>query len=152
MEIKIFQSHPLAQLPRQAYENDAGLDVSIVDVHSRPSESVTVYRTGLYVVIPPGYVLKMYGRSSLWKMGYMLANNVGIIDADYRGEILVALYKIPSKDSATTGELSFPTRVCQLIAQKVEPMSIVPSGDWEVEKHKYNNTARADGGFGSSGK
>lgn len=151
MKLQVFKNHPLAQLPKAVYEGDAGFDVSIVDIHSHNQElGVTVFKTGLHVVIPPGYVLEMYARSSLWKSGWMLANNVGIIDAGYRGEVLVALCRIPGRLTAPE-EFAFPARVCQLVPRKLETVLVVPGGEWEHHQAKYTNTQRSIGGFGSSG-
>ena len=82
----------------------------------------------------------MVGRSSISKTGWMLANNVGIIDATYRGNIIVALVKVDEKAE----ELSLPFKLVQLI-----PRKLIVMNDEEVER--LDVTERDAKGFGSSG-
>jgi dUTP pyrophosphatase len=113
------------------------------DLHSfkiiKHINDVYYYSTGIRVEIPHGYVGDVHERSSLHKKGYSLVNSVGVIDSDYRGDIIVALRK---NDDAH--ELSPECRVAQLVVKKCyerEPEMVT----------SISATIRGDGGFGSTG-
>jgi dUTP pyrophosphatase len=97
--------------------------------------------TGLYVEVPEGYCLKIYARSGIaHKLGLSPSNCVGIIDADYRGQIRVSL-----ANSGTTAQVIKPgDRIAQMILEKVERI------EWQEVK-EITDTERGRGGFGSTG-
>ena len=98
--------------------------------------------TGISVEIPEGYCGLIFARSSMGaKRGLAPANKVGVIDADYRGEIMVALHNhSESEQTVECGE-----RVAQL--------AIVPFLKAEFElADELSDTVRGEGGFGSTGK
>jgi dUTP pyrophosphatase len=97
--------------------------------------------TGLKVAIPPGYELQVRPRSGLaLKKGLTVLNTPGTIDSDYRGEIGVILFNTsPERVVLVHGE-----RVAQLV------MNYVYTIDW-METDSLETTARAAGGFGSTG-
>lgn len=105
-----------------------------------PGKTVLVH-TGIAVEIPVGYVGLIYARSGLaTKKGLAPANKVGVIDSDYRGEIMVALYN----HSDQTREVEKGERVAQLV--------ITPYLTAELcEVETLSDTARGEGGFGSTG-
>ena len=107
----------------------------------QPNETVKV-GTGIAVAIPDGYFGGIYARSGLaTKKGLAPANKVGVIDSDYRGEIIVALHNHSSiPQTINQGE-----RIAQLI---IQPYASV---EWE-EAEELDSTERGDGGFGSTGK
>lgn len=100
-----------------------------------------MYDTGIAIQPPHGYYFDLVGRSSISKSGYMLANNVGIIDASYQGSIKVALYRL----SDATPELLLPARVVQIIPRKVPHFEPLELSAFAMR------TSRAEGGFGSTG-
>ncbi len=106
-----------------------------------PGETYFV-RTGLAMEIPYGHVGLICARSSLGtKRGLAPANKVGVIDSDYRGEVMVALHNHSSKDAVIEpGE-----RVAQLL---VVPVILA---DFE-EADSLEDTQRGSGGFGSTGR
>lgn len=103
-------------------------------------ETVLVH-TGLAVEIPEGYVGLICARSGLaTKRGLAPANKVGVIDADYRGELMVALYNHSSTHQTVNGG----ERIAQLL--------ILPYLTAEfTEADTLSDTARGEGGFGSTG-
>lgn len=105
-----------------------------------PGETVLI-RTGIALEIPEGYAGLIYARSGLaTKRGLAPANKVGVIDSDYRGEILVALHNHSSEEQRiASGE-----RIAQLV---VTPFLRV---DFE-ETSSLSDTSRGAGGFGSTG-
>ena len=98
--------------------------------------------TGIAMETPIGYYAAIYARSGLAsKQGLRPANCVGIIDAAYRGEVMVALHN----DSDETRIVHHNDRIAQ--------MAILPVLDAKlVEADKLSETERGSGGFGSSGK
>lgn len=98
--------------------------------------------TGIVMEIPNGYVGLVYARSGLsCKQGLAPANKVGVIDSDYRGNIMVALYN-QSNEPRTVSE---GDRIAQIVIQPVEQFGF-------KVKENLSDTIRGNGGFGSSGK
>lgn len=132
--------------PVRANPTDAGLDLkSRVTINLSCTER-TLVPTGVYVKIPVGYVGLLIPRSSLSKNGVMLANSVGVIDSDYRGEIMAALIS-HNNDEPMINE---GDRIVQLLIVPIAlPTPIVAHAtveDWA------KTTNRGIGGFGSTGK
>jgi dUTP pyrophosphatase len=93
------------------------------------------------VVPPPGWYFDVVPRSSIIKLGYLLANSVGVIDRSYRGEILVPLIKWDE----SAPDLELPQRVVQMVPRPVVHFRIEETQD-------LNAGLRGDRGFGSSGR
>lgn len=91
--------------------------------------------------IPHGYAGLIYSRSGLAKDGLVVANGVGVIDSDYRGEIGVLLHN----DSDVAIYLGINERVAQMVFTWLPHLELA-KGQVEVD------TSRGDGGFGSTGK
>ena len=110
------------------------------DVIIRPGKTEMI-STGLAMEVPEGYAGLIYARSGLAsKRGLAAANKVGVIDSDYRGEIMVALHN-HSEEAAV---ISHGERIAQLI--------ITPYLTAEfTEKEVLEETERGFGGFGSTG-
>ncbi len=135
-----------AKTPKKATDGSAGYDLySVEDVDMSQyyvDDKAHLLKTGIAVGIPEGYVGLLFARSSLHKKHLTLANSVGVIDSDYRGEIKVALKCTDSMDTnqfITKGE-----RVAQVL--------IIPYLDTEFEEvDNLDVTLRGTGGFGHSG-
>ena len=95
MEVKIKKLNEEAILPKYATNKSAGADLCACidkEVVIKPFSQVTI-NTGLAIEIPDGFVGLIFPRSGLsTKKGLALANKVGVIDSDYRGEWLIVLY------------------------------------------------------------
>ena len=106
----------------------------------RPGETVMV-PTRLAMEIPEGYVGLIYARSGMAvKRGLAPANKVGVIDADYRGEIMIALHNHSTEEqSVENGE-----RVAQMVITPVPSVEL-------VETDQLEDSERGAGGFGSTG-
>ena len=160
MEIKIKRLTPTAQIPKKNFTSDAAFDLYLdapdaiyhewnggVEVKAaqgikiRPNETVMLH-TGIAMETPVGYYAAIYARSGLaCKQGLRPANCVGIIDAAYRGEVMVALHN----DSTETRIVHHGDRIAQ--------MAILPVLDVKlVESDNLSETERGSDGFGSSGK
>lgn len=143
MELPFRVLHPDAQLPAAAHEHDAGLDLrSVVACELGPGERALV-PVGLAVEIPPGHAGLVVPRSGLAaRHGITILNAPGLIDAGYRGEVMVALL---NTDREATFAISVGDRIAQLVVvalPEVEP----------VEVAQLSASARGEGGFGSTGR
>jgi dUTP pyrophosphatase len=130
-------------LPSYAHPGDAGLDLlSTIDVEVAPAQRVLV-PTGVAVALPAGFAGFVHPRSGLAiREGLTVANAPGTIDAGYRGEIKVALVNL---DAERTVSVRRGDRIAQLVVQRVERVVF-----HEVER--LPGSARAGGGFGSTGR
>lgn len=128
-----------AVIPSKVRESDVGYDLTIIKVHKQLTSKTVLYDTGIQLSIPQGYYIEVVPRSSISKTGYILANNVGIIDPAYRGNILVALTKVDD----SMPDIELPSRICQIIVRKQERLNF-------IETMNINSTSRGDGGFGST--
>lgn len=132
-----------AIMPKYASANAAGADIyaCLEDrIVIRIGETVVI-PTGISICIPDGYAGFVFARSGLaTKKGIAPANKVGVIDSDYRGEVLVPLHNHGTRDKVIEpGE-----RVAQLV--------IMPVIQAEFEEtDELEDTERGDGGFGSTG-
>ncbi len=147
MEIKIrsIEHNGLTpDLPRRASTGSAGVDLQAMIDAPLTLEPQKLYRvpTGIAMELPEGYVGLVYARSGLGvKHGIALGNGVGVIDSDYRGEIQVGLCNL----SDTPYTIAPQDRIAQLVIAPVPPVEYV----WADE---LSDTARGEGGFGSSGR
>lgn len=130
---------------KQHTEGSAGYDLEVRD-WVKQSDGTIIVATGVFPVIPRGFVGLLFPRSSLWKRGYTLTNSVGVIDSDYRGEIKVSLTAAAYPDPE---ELGKGERIAQLVL--VPSAHFQPTSISEEEFATYD-TDRGDGGFGSTGQ
>lgn len=133
-----------AKTPTYGTEYSAGADlysINQTDITIKPNDTVFI-GTGISLEIPQGYVGLIYARSGLaCKKGVAPANKVGVIDSDYRGEIIVALHNHSNNDVV----IGKHERIAQLV--------ITPYVKCEfTEVYELNSTIRNAGGFGSTGK
>ena len=133
-------THPHAEVPTRAHPTDAGLDLAACETTHIAPGVVTLVPTGIAVAIPEGHVGLLAARSSLAaKKSMTLANGVGIIDSDYRGEIQVPIVTTDGCHNL----IQAGTRIAQLL---ILPIAL-PTIEFVTE---LPETARGDGGFGSS--
>lgn len=132
--------------PQQQHYNDAGFDLSTkTSVIIYPGETIFV-PTGYCPEkhdIPDGSVGLVFARSSLSKKGLILANGVGVIDAGYEGEVMVALWNT-SKDTPVV--LDEYERIAQIVIVKLDTMSFL------YIEPPVQASERGKDGFGSTGK
>jgi len=133
---------PSLPLPTYARDGDAGLDLSSAErVVIEPGARALV-RTGLALAIPSGYAGFVLPRSGLaLRQGITVLNAPGLIDAGYRGEVMVLLVN-HDRSGAVTVERG--DRVAQLVVQRVERVEL-------VEVDELPASERGGGGFGSTG-
>ena len=143
VNINIKKLDKRAVIPTLGSEFAAGADLyACLDdpVTIEPGQTFLVH-TGLAMEIPEGYAGLIYARSGLAsKKGLAPANKVGVIDADYRGELMVALHN----HSLTNAVIEPGERIAQLV---VTPFLSVQFNETDV----LSETVRGTGGFGPTG-
>lgn len=142
MELPIARLNDEAVLPTRAHDGDAGLDLYACEAaHIGPGERWSV-GTGVAVEIPDGHAGLVLPRSGLAKKhGITLVNAPGLIDSGYRGELRVLLL---NTDPADIFRVQPGDRIAQLV---ISPIVLAEP----VETATLTDSARGDGGFGSSG-
>ena len=143
MQVKIVNRSPF-HLPHYATALSAGMDL-----RANIEESITIgslerylVTTGIYIELPEGTEAQIRPRSGLAaKFGVTVANAPGTIDADYRGEIKVALINLSKEDFT----LNVGERIAQMVVSRYERI------DWS-EVEVLTESVRGEGGFGSTGK
>lgn len=143
--MRIKKLHQKAVVPHYATEGSAGLDLTVIsdnDTIVIPYKSTMLCRTGLSFEIPKGYVGLIYIRSSIGsKLDLVLSNQVGVIDSDYRGEVMIPLRNL----GRGARVINSGTRIAQML--------ITPINQVDIEVvDELSETKRGVGGFGSTGK
>ena len=134
-------THPHAELPTRAHPTDAGLDLAASETTHIAPGVVTLVPTGIAAAIPAGHVGLLIARSSLAaKKAMTLANGVGVIDPDYRGEIKVPIITTDGCHNL----IQAGTRIAQLV---ILPIAL-PRLDVVAN---LDDTTRGAGSFGSTG-
>lgn len=142
MEVKIINKSNNA-LPEYQTSGAAGMDIRAFvpsDIKIKPGE-VKLVPTGLYLEIPNGYEIQVRARSGLaLKNSIGVANGIGTIDSDYRGELCVILVNFGQDEFVVKNG----DRIAQMVLNKYEPIEFVVD-------EELSSTERGEGGFGSSG-
>ena len=142
-QIKRLPGNASTPLPTYQSEHAAGMDV-----HAHLAENVTIapgqiqlISTGFAIAVPAGFEAQLRARSGLaCKFGLTLPNAIGTIDADYRGEVKVALINL--------GQEPFTVEPGMRIAQMI--IKPVPKCVWQ-QVQELSDTERGAGGFGHTG-
>lgn len=143
-EIQFKKLHPAAVMPSQGSLEAAGFDlVSTGAILS--SNNTVIVSTSLAVAFPQGHVLLIYGRSGLaFKSNIRLVNGVGVIDADYRGEIKLAF----ASDTLDLLEMQDLLGAGSRVAQAI--LMPIPAIEWR-EVDELPDSIRGESGLGSTG-
>lgn len=141
MEIKFKKLNDKAVLPVKGSEYAAGMDLVATSV-SRDDNGIFTYGCGLAAEVPEGHVGLLFPRSSVYKTELIMANCVGVIDSDYRGEIMAKFYE---SDSDNTNPYGIGDRFAQLVILPIP--SVKP-----VLAEELSETTRGTGGYGSTGR
>ena len=143
LDLKIKKLNENATIPTYGSTCAAGADLYSCEeeITFLPGETKLVH-TGIAMQIPDGYVGLIYARSGIaTKRGLAPANKVGVIDSDYRGEIMVALHN----HSGEPQKIDAKERIAQIV---ITPYLTVNY----IEAEELDDTQRGAGGFGSTGK
>ena len=142
MQVKLKKLDDRAKIPTRGSDLAAGMDLYALDAVEIAAGETVLVHTGIALAIPAGYAGFIYARSGLaTKRSLAPANKVGVVDADYRGEIMVALHN----HGAVSQTVDAGERVAQMV---IAPFLSVEFAETDT----LDDTARADGGFGSTGK
>lgn len=171
LRVKIKKLHKCAITPTYSKVGDAGMDLTAIkkyfDIHGN-----VVYHTGLAIEIPEGYVGLLFPRSSVCKVDLSLSNSVGVIDSNYRGEIIVKFKPTPIFEVVDDTEFEedkfkeyervmIPEGADNIglfnvqygIGERIAQLIIMPYPKVEFEEvEELTQTERGNGGFGSTGK
>ncbi len=143
MKVRLKKLDDRAVIPTYGTEYSAGADLYNLEGEAVtvPAHSTLLIHTGISMEIPEGYCGLIFARSGLaTKRGLAPANKVGVIDADYRGEIMVALHNHTDRTQTVEG------------GERVAQLAIVPFLKAEFDAvDDLTDTVRGEGGFGSTG-
>ncbi len=142
--VKVAKTDPHAKMPTKGSDHAAGWDLYCLEDTVVSFRSSVKLRTGLRVAIPEGFEGQVRARSSLGSKGLILPHSIGTIDADYRGELFVLMTWIGEGKSykVKSGE-----RIAQLVIAPIPDVQFS-----EVDVGELGDTARGEGGFGSTGR
>ena len=145
MKVNFKKLNENAVMPTYGSQFAAGADLYACTngetVTFAPGETKLI-KTGLAMEIPEGYAGLIYARSGIAnKRGLAPSNKVGVVDSDYRGEIMVSLHN----HSTETQEIADKERIAQMV---IAPFLKVQY----TEVEELTDTVRGEGGFGSTGK
>ena len=143
MKVKFKKLSPNATVPTYGSPYAAGADLyACIDSQEVIKAGETrLIKTGIAIELPVGYAAFIYARSGLAsKRGLAPANKVGVVDCDYRGEVMVALHNHSEVDQAVDPQ------------ERIAQMVIAPYITAEFEEAcELSDTVRGEGGFGSTG-
>ena len=141
MEVRIKLLDPRAAVPTRGSAEAAGADLRTLDALTVPAHKTVQAHTGIAIELPVGYAALVYARSGMaLKKGIAPANKVGVVDSDYRGEIMVSLHNHTDEDV----QIEAGERIAQLVIAPV----VLPDF---VVCDSLGDTDRGAGGFGSTG-
>lgn len=130
---------PRAQLPRRAHPTDSGADLFAAERTVLPARAITKVHTGIAVELPENTSGIIWGKSSVESKG--IKAMAGLVDAPYRGELIVCMYNL--------NDTEFVFEEGDKVAQLVVLPTLYPDF---TETAELTQTARGEGGFGSTGK
>ena len=136
--MKVKKLQPQAKLPVRAHATDSGADLFALERTVLPPHAISHVHTGIAVELPENTSGIIWGKSSVESKGVKAM--AGLIDAPYRGELIVCMYNLNSTE--------FVFEAGQKIAQLVVLPTLYPSFE---EAAELTDTARGSGGFGSTG-
>lgn len=144
--IRVKKIRDNAILPTRGSATAAGYDLYAAEGAFIPAGKTVMVGTGLAMEIPNAFWGGIYARSGLaTKQGLRPANCVGVIDSDYRGEIIVALHN----DSDSEKIVQAGDRIAQLVFHQAYMSAEINGQPWKVVDD-LDATDRGDGGFGST--
>ena len=141
MKLKVKKISPGARLPVYQHPGDAGMDLFAAEEVALDAGEVKAVPTGIKMAIPEGYVGLIWDKSGISLQGvHRLA---GVVDAGYRGEVKVVMVNL-GKESHVFKQ---GQKVAQMLIQPVPAVEIADVGEGDLDE-----TARGEGGFGSTGR
>jgi dUTP pyrophosphatase len=137
VKIKIKKLNLEAKVPTYAHPGDAGMDV--VAISKTETEKFVEYGTGLAFELPTNHVLLVFPCSSISNTDLSLTNCVGVLDSGYRGELKMRFRK--------NGEVEYA------VGERIGQILVLPYPEIDFEEaEELADSARGEGGFGSTGQ
>ena len=159
MKVKIKKLKDCTILPCYSSKDAAGLDLTANDMEIDYDNNIITYKTDLAFEIPNGYVGLVFPRSSVYKKNLDLCNSVGVIDSDYRGNILFKFRYIGRKpnfiDKLKTlfSVMPFEYENIYHVGDRIGQIIIMKYPKIELDVvDELSDTERGNGGFGSTDK
>lgn len=147
MKVGYKKLHVLAKEPQQMTDGAIGFDLFVSEIKEIDiGLGVVSYGTGIALDFPADYYCDLRARSSVAKTGWFLANGVGTVDNDYRGEIILKFYK---------NDLSLPVvdSIPYMVGDRCGQIVFFKRPKIELfVMEEISTTARATGGYGSTGR
>jgi len=140
--LKIKKVNSKAIVPKEATKGSACFDLYCCEEFALYNGYFKMAKTGLVFEIPEGYHVEIYPRSGMSKKGIVIPNSPGIIDSDYRGEVIVMLYGLFMKRHEIF-QIGSRIAQCRLVKNMPTRIRVV---------NKLSETGRGSGGFGSTGR
>lgn len=142
VDVLIKRLDPEVPVPAYGHPGDAGCDLVTTEAAELEPGERAVLPTGVSIALPDGYAAFVHPRSGLAaRCGLALVNAPGTVDAGYRGEIKVIVVNLDPRESVRFERFD---RIAQLVVQRVEKVRF-------HEVAELPGSARAEGGFGSTG-
>lgn len=141
ISVRFKKTHPDAVTPKYSLDGDACLDLCAVS-KSEDDEGNVIFNTGIALEIPTGHVGLLFPRSSITKTELFLGNSVGVIDSNYRGDVI---FKFTRTHSRGTRSYQEGDKIGQLLI--IEQPKILLE-----EVSDLSSSNRGEGGFGSTGR
>lgn len=140
MKIKFKKLDPGVEIAGYMHEFDAGFDLRSIEDKTLSPQERYLFKTGLALEIPKGYVGLVWDRSGL-ALKHGLTCLAGVVDAGYRGEIGVVLLNTSNEEF----KVEKGDRIAQILFQPILQVEL-------EEVDRLNETERGEGGFGGSGR
>jgi dUTP pyrophosphatase len=138
MQLQVKRIVPQAKLPSYGHPGDAGMDLFACVDHTLEPGGVFAVPTGIKMAIQAGHVGLVWDKSGISLKGvHRLA---GVVDAGYRGEVQVVMINLGREPF----EIKAGMKIAQMLIQPVQAVEV-------VEAAELDDTARGEGGFGSTG-
>lgn len=155
MRMNIEKMNKKAVVPTRGTAHSAGLDLTAIDyeVKDEGTNGIVYFKTGLKMEIPKGHFGSVHVRSGMAKKGaWQLANATGIIDSDYRGEIIIMMRYVGS-NRFYSRQINFTKDVEKLIGKRIAQIIIQPYVTVELSSvTAVSETERGSGRTGSTGE
>lgn len=146
LKLRVRLLSPNATMPTRGTAESAGYDLYATEDVTIDNQRAEMIHTGVSVEIPKGYVGLLFARSGIATKKHLRPSNcVGVIDSDYRGEVMVSLYNDNYHSIHSTQTVSKGERVAQLVILPYISPELVLS-------EELSDTDRGEGGFGSTDK
>jgi dUTP pyrophosphatase len=141
-DLPVLRLRPEGRIPERAHPGDAGLDLVAAEARDLAPGARVAVPTGIAIAVPSGHAGLVLPRSGLARRhGVTLANSPGLIDAGYRGELLVVLINL----GAEAHRVEPGDRIAQLVIAPIAMSRVVETAELPP------SDGRGEGGFGSTG-